>query len=55
MYTQEGIFKFEFIPEEKFRYRLNFEKKGYNATMNYSVDKKKEFQNFNVIMERKME
>lgn len=55
MYSKDGIFKFEFTPEEKYTYHLNFEKKGYRIDTYHSVDKKKEFQEFNVIMEREEE
>jgi hypothetical protein len=53
-YSNNGIFKFEFIPEEMWNYYLYFEKEGYRNEK-YNVDETKEFQKCNIIMERAVE
>ena len=51
-YSKDGVFGFEITLEKDYSYYLRFEKKGYTIASHYGVDKKKEKQHFNVIMER---
>jgi hypothetical protein len=55
MYSEKGIFKIEFIPEEEYPYFLILEKKGYRYEEFHGIDKKEEFLNVNIIMEREAE
>jgi hypothetical protein len=55
IYSEKGIFKIEFIPEEKYTYFLDFEKEGYRDEETGRIDKEEEFLNVNIIMERKAE
>ena len=51
IYSNDGTYKVEFTPKGMWNYWLVFEKKEYKNQV-YRVNLDKEFQNFNVIMEK---
>ncbi|MCL2327070.1 MAG: hypothetical protein FWC39_01010 [Bacteroidetes bacterium] len=53
-YSKVGVFKIEFVPKDGWNYRLHFKKEGYINKV-HLVDKKKEKQHLDIIMEREEE
>jgi hypothetical protein len=50
-YSKDGIFKFEFTPEDMWNYYLFFQKTGYHS-IEYDVNETKSYQKCNMIMEK---